>query len=117
MQKNFLYALIGLLLGVTAFFAQSASGDEYAQGKHLFDDKCATCHGKDGEGNGPAGAYLNPSPPDFTKPGFWQQNNIDQVITDAIENGHGPMPAFNLNAREIKAIIDYLSHTFKPGGK
>ena len=42
--------------------------ESIAKGKALFEGKgtCFNCHGKTGEGNGPAGAILNPSPRNFT---------------------------------------------------
>ena len=89
------------------------SGSEYDQGKALYDEKCMICHGANGKGDGPAAAALSPSPKDFNSPEFWQQKNIDQVIMQQVKHGKGPMPAFSLSDDEIKAIIDYMSHTFK----
>jgi len=67
-----------------------------------------------GKGNGPAASSLSPAPADLTKAQFWQQENVDQLITNTVKNGHGPMPAFNsLSDNQIKAIIDYMSKTFK----
>ena len=37
-----------------------------AWGKELFETYCATCHGGDGRGRGPAAASLKKSPPDLT---------------------------------------------------
>ena len=36
------------------------------RGKALYDQHCASCHGADGKGDGPAAAGLNPPPADFT---------------------------------------------------
>ena len=113
MRRIYGYATIGVLLGATLFLAGNAGADEYSQGKKLYGDKCQICHGVKGDGNGPAGEALSPKPADFTKPKFWQ-GDADQKITDTIENGHGMMPSFDLDPAEIKEIIDYLSHTFKP---
>ena len=40
------------------------------QGKALYHGKgaCFNCHGKDGDGNGPVAAQLNPSPRNFQHP-------------------------------------------------
>jgi mono/diheme cytochrome c family protein len=84
-----------------------------AQGQDIYNDKCAICHGQGGTGNGPVGAVFSPSPTNFTNPGFWQ-GNVDQKIADAIENGHGPMPAFTLSSSQIRAVIAYMKQKFKP---
>lgn len=36
-----------------------------AKGKELYLNHCAACHGKDGRGDGPAAAGMNPSPASF----------------------------------------------------
>jgi high-affinity iron transporter len=62
------------------------------QGKKLYDQNCATCHGPKGNGKGPLGAALKPVPSDFTKP-FKQWafangnlNKVFEVITKGIPN-------------------------------
>lgn len=37
-----------------------------ASGREMFVNYCATCHGKDAKGNGPAAAFLKQPPPDLT---------------------------------------------------
>jgi mono/diheme cytochrome c family protein len=113
MRKISEYAAVGMFLGTVLFLAGNARADEYDQGKKLYSTKCQICHGVKGDGNGPAGEALSPKPADFTSPKFWQ-GDVDKKITDTIENGHGMMPSFDLKATEIKEIIDYLSHAFKP---
>src|SRR5262245_34339429 len=44
--------------------------DRVAQGKELFDNHCAACHGEKGDGNGPAARFLYPKPRDFTEGKF-----------------------------------------------
>ncbi len=105
---------IGLLLTTSLSLLQTARADEYALGKKLYTDKCQICHGVKGDGNGPAGATLSPKPANFTDPKFWQ-GDVDKKITETILNGHGMMPSFDLTPAEIKDLIDYLTHTFKPG--
>lgn len=45
-----------------------AAGLTYAQGqgKHLFEQYCATCHGDEGKGDGQNASNLNPPAPDLT---------------------------------------------------
>ena len=112
MERILGYAVVGFLLAATFLSAQNGVADEYARGKKLYSTHCQICHGIKGDGNGPAAVTLSPPPADFTKPSFWQ-NDVDKKITETILHGHGPMPAFNLKPEEIKAIINYMSHTFK----
>ena len=113
MKGIFVSMFAGLFLGVAFLGAESTKGNEYAQGKKLYTDKCQICHGVNGRGDGPAASALSPKPANFTDPKFWQ-GDVDKKITDTIENGHGMMPAFNLKPGETKGIIDYLTQTFKP---
>lgn len=107
--------VFGVFLAIAFVFTSSFAAGEYDQGKKIFDEKCSMCHGTDGKGNGPAASAFSPSPVDFTKAEFWQRNDIDEFITSTIENGHGPMQPIPINKQQIKAVIDYMEHTFKPG--
>lgn len=48
-----------------------------AQGKQIYDDKCAACHGTSGRGDGPAAAALNPKPANLTEPNFMRTLPVD----------------------------------------
>lgn len=48
-----------------------------AQGKKIYEDKCAACHGATGKGDGPAAAVLNPKPANLTDKNFMQTLPID----------------------------------------
>ena len=106
-----------LLFGALLFPKAAAAADQFDEGKNLYGEKCVICHGLLGNGQGPASAAFSPPPADFTNPQFWQKQDVDQFIANTVKNGHPPMPAFNLPPREIKAIIDYMSHAFKPTAK
>jgi len=54
----------GLLLGGVALAPGVAQGNE---GAALFKTLCASCHGTDGRGDGPAAGALQPPPSDLTK--------------------------------------------------
>jgi mono/diheme cytochrome c family protein len=101
---------------MTVMWAGLSAGNEEHTEKNLYNSKCRICHGAKGDGKGSAAAYLSIQPADFSSPKFWETHNYKQ-ISDAIENGRGEMPAFDLKPDEIKAIIDYVSHTFKPEKK
>jgi hypothetical protein len=63
------------LLLATAALAVSAIGagaapqkaDDFPSGQQLFQDRCATCRGTDGMGNGPMAQVLKIPPADLTK--------------------------------------------------
>lgn len=48
-----------------------------AQGKQIYDDKCAACHGASGKGDGPAAAALNPKPANLTDPNLMRMLPVD----------------------------------------
>ncbi len=54
----------------------------------LFGDRCAVCHGPNGDGKGPGAANLNPKPQDF-RSHRWQRSVSDEKIAKAIVYG-GP---------------------------
>jgi mono/diheme cytochrome c family protein len=116
MKKILAYGLVGILLGAAFLWVEAFAASEYERGEKLFNDKCHLCHGQRGDGNGPAAVAFSPRPANFTDPKFWQNFN-DAMIADTIRKGHGMMPAFDLAPDQIKAIIDYLEHTFKKAGK
>ena len=54
------------LLAAAAGVAQSSAEAPPTDVKQLYDKSCASCHGTDGRGHGPAADALNPKPRDFT---------------------------------------------------
>jgi mono/diheme cytochrome c family protein len=84
-----------------------------AQGKALYNGKgaCFNCHGKDGDGNGPVAAQLNPSPRNFQHHGFWRHRTEGEIFW-VIKNGSvgTSMVGFGgqLADEEIWSIIQYL---------
>jgi len=59
-----------LVVGSAAAFGQSDSGKaseaSITSGHDLYVSYCASCHGKDAKGKGPAAASLKTAPPDLT---------------------------------------------------
>jgi mono/diheme cytochrome c family protein len=66
----------------------SASSEIIAEGQALYlgAGNCSICHGKEGRGDGEAGALLNPPPRDLTDPAF-QTLRKDGEIFWAIKEG------------------------------
>ena len=83
------------------------------EGKTLYDGKgaCFNCHGKDGDGNGPLAAQLNPSPRNFRHHGLWRHRTEGEIFW-VIKNGSPgtSMVGFGgqLTDKEIWSIIQYL---------
>lgn len=65
-----------------------AAGTPAEQAKEIYTQRCVTCHGAAGVGDGPASAALNPKPRDFQDP-EWQKSVTDEHIEKIIKEG-GP---------------------------
>jgi mono/diheme cytochrome c family protein len=65
-----------------------ATAVNIAKGKELFQGKatCFTCHGKEGRGDGPPGAELDPSPRNFHNPKFDRVKTQGEMMW-VIKNG------------------------------
>ncbi len=83
--------------------------DSVAEGKTLFQQFCTACHGKEGKGNGPVAAALNPKPRNLTKKDF-QAARTDAQLEDVLTNGKNTMPGFGtqLSPDQIKALVAYI---------
>ncbi|MCE4052474.1 c-type cytochrome [Pseudomonas sp. Au-Pse12] len=57
-------------LGFLALVQTSLSGAENANGKNLYVQRCAMCHGADIKGTGPLARKSNPPTPDLTTSAF-----------------------------------------------
>jgi mono/diheme cytochrome c family protein len=83
------------------------------QGQALYNGKgaCFNCHGKDGGGNGPLAAQLNPPPRNFQHNGFWRHRTEGEIFW-VIKNGSvgTSMVGFGgqLKDEEIWSIIQYM---------
>jgi len=112
MRKSLVWVAVGLLLGVALLGTPSVSQAQSDQGKKIFTDKCAPCHGEKGDAKGPMSSIFDPKPGNFNDPKFWQ-GDVNKKITDSITKGKNQMVPVDLKADEIKAVIDYITHTFK----
>ncbi len=82
-------------------------------GKRLYNQNCASCHGVNGLGNGPAGENLNPPPANISQIGKIPMAT-DGYLYWTIAEGGVPlgtaMPAFKrtLKEKQIWEIINYI---------
>jgi mono/diheme cytochrome c family protein len=72
---------------------------------------CFNCHGKDGGGDGPLAAQLNPSPRNFQHHGFWRHRTEGEIFWVIKHGSVGTsMVGFGeqLTDKEIWSVIEYL---------
>ncbi|HEX7573734.1 MAG TPA: c-type cytochrome [Bacteroidota bacterium] len=87
-------------------------------GKSIYESKCVECHGKEGKGNGPAAAFLNPRPRDFTEGKFKFRSTgsgsipTDDDLLNTVRNGlHATaMPDWKpfIGDDSLKAVVEYV---------
>ena len=78
--------------------------------------ECASCHGMSGRGDGPDIAKLESKPKNFTRPTFWDDGTMADMV-EVITKGEAPdMPAFGnrLTAEEILALASHIEANFRP---
>ncbi len=127
------YLLLGVLLAAGTANAQttikqvSPKPTVAMDGKTLYHDYCAVCHGKDGKGTGPAAAAIKPSPTDLTQiarknSGTFPEERILRVLkgTDSVTaHGSQDMPMWgaifnnmnpnpNVSQARIHSLLQYL---------
>jgi mono/diheme cytochrome c family protein len=91
-------------------------------GRQLYGRYCASCHGVDGDGAGPAGVGLRPSPRDFRTGEFTYKSTpgdalpTHEDLRDLIRKGvpERGMPGWKgLREEDLDAVAHYLK-TFSP---
>jgi mono/diheme cytochrome c family protein len=66
--------------------APAPAADASAEATKIFNERCVTCHGAGGAGDGPASAGLTPPPRNFQDPA-WQQSVSDSHIEQIVQYG------------------------------
>ena len=95
---------LAMLLAVVAVVALvSAPAAQAADGKALYDAKCAMCHGKDGVAKPMAKGSAN------LNDAKWQEATKVEAIETVITDGKGKMKGYKdkMTAEEIKAVATY----------
>ena len=94
-----LLAVVAVIALVSAPAAQAA-----ADGKALFDAKCAMCHGKDGVAKPMAKGSAN------LNDAKWQEATKIEAIETVITDGKGKMKGYKdkMSGEEIKAVAGYV---------
>lgn len=99
------------------------SAEDLNHGLQLFNRYCASCHGYDGGGAGPAARNLDPKPRDFRAAQFLYGSAVgegglptDRELKATIRDGvtSRGMPAWaGLRAADLDALVSYIK-TFSP---
>ncbi len=86
------------------------SNDLIARGEQLFADNCASCHGKEGKGDGPMAANLSPKPRDLIE-GHWKSDGtrigLYEVLAEGIKGT--PMQSYSyMPSSDRWAMVHYV---------
>jgi mono/diheme cytochrome c family protein len=92
-----------------------ATPELIARGKALFATNCASCHGPEGFGDGPAAAALNPKPRNFHD-GYWRYGGgLARVVRTITEGSPGTaMAAFISIPLEDRIAIAHFERSLEP---
>ena len=82
MRRLFLAVVIVAGCGRTALAPEAAR----AEAKKIWTERCVTCHGPSGHGDGPGAKILPVRPRDFGD-GHWQDDTSDERIAQVIVDG------------------------------
>jgi len=94
-----------------------SSPDALAKGRDLYKANCASCHGDNGQGDGPAGLFMNPRPRNFQVLTGWTNGPKISEMYKTLEEGivRNGMASYNyLPPADRFALIHYVQ-TFTSG--
>jgi cbb3-type cytochrome c oxidase subunit III len=112
-MKVFVFCVGVLIFGVSAARARASAGaqkgraERLERGRAVYSERCARCHGADGQGRTRMGEAVEP--PDLSDPA-WQRTRTDARMIASVANGRGQMPAFRkkLSRQDIAASVAYV---------
>ncbi len=116
-------ALVAVVAAVAVGLAQTPPATSATDVKSLYDANCASCHGREGHGDGPAGGLLDPAPRDFTK-GIYKfrstasgslpsDDDLVRVISAGLAGTSMPAWKDRLTIAQIGGLASYLK-SFSP---
>ncbi|MCG8392486.1 MAG: FTR1 family protein [Pseudomonadales bacterium] len=86
--KELAQSIRATLVTVYGIPVSPKSAPDLARAAELYQSQCAACHGKEGHGDGPAGAALEPAPTDFTEVARYDGRSLlglHTTITQGVE--------------------------------
>jgi len=104
-----------MIISAAVLMAHPAFSADSEAGQAKFQQLCASCHGDEGQGDGPAATGLKPPPRDFSDE-EWQASVDDEHLRTVIEKGGmaaGLSPVMTpfghaLSDAELDNIIAYI---------
>jgi cytochrome c oxidase cbb3-type subunit 3 len=116
-------ALVGVLCALTFVYWPPSAGpppQEIAadpllvRGREVFLDRCASCHGRTGCGDGPTAAYVKGPPVGNLTDAEWKHGDSSDAVLAVIRLGapNSQMPGWAtlLSPGDIKAVAAYIYH-------
>ena len=104
----------GAEVDMSAAFPDGLRGDA-PSGRAFYRQNCATCHGEQGDGQGPRAFFILPKPRNFQHPASRATYNRPTLFR-AISQGRtgSEMPAWNkvLSPQEIANVAEYVFQAF-----
>ena len=96
-----------LMIDVAKSRNVSASAANAFDASSVYNDKCASCHGRDGRARSLHAKHEHAR--DLTS-AEWQDSVSDERIYNSISNGKGKMPAFKkkLSDGQIDELVNYV---------
>ncbi len=116
--------LVLVLAGLALRLGRPAAAQAPVDGQAVYQERCAFCHGEDGDGNGPVAKYLNPRPRDFTS-GLFKfrttasgelplREDVINIVKRGVQGTAMPRWEEALGEVEIEAVVDYVMQSFVP---
>jgi mono/diheme cytochrome c family protein len=112
-MKVIIILVVGLLL-----VGCSTTSTQVEEGKVVYNQYCASCHGVNGEGQAnwqfPNSAGVLPAPPHNDSGHTW--HHPDAQLLAVIANGRNTMPAFQgtLTTAQQEAVLAYIKTFWSP---
>jgi len=93
------------------------SADAVAKGKELFRTTCASCHGDNGEGDGPTAVTLNPKPRNFHQLQGWKNGSRVSQIYKTLQDGipGSAMASFSYLPPADRFALIHFVRSLSPG--
>jgi mono/diheme cytochrome c family protein len=113
--------VLGIVLGFSQIaFAGSPPVNQALldKGKTVYTMNCVACHGDKGDGNGPAGAVMNPKPRNFITDKF-KKGDKPAAVFEVVSKGlkDTTMAAFGHLSEEERWAVSHYLLTFRKGAK
>jgi len=108
-----------LVICIALVLASAVARADETDGRRIYTEQCAGCHGDEGRGDGPAAAALVPKPRNFRDSAFWKDRTTAE-LESVVRSGKpaSMMMAFGgaLTDAEIAAVVRYVQG-FDPGAR